>query len=98
MHYVIYCEDVPNSMEKRRSVRPAHLKRIQALKDEGRLIVAGPLLGGDDENLAVSGVKGSLVIAEFSNLEEAKAWAAADPYVIAEVYANITVQPFKVVL
>ena len=98
MHYIIYAEDTPNSLEKRRSVRPAHIQRVKALKEEGRLLVAGPLLGGDDENPAVSGVKGSLIIAEFPNLETAKAWAAADPYVTADVYANITVQPFKVML
>lgn len=98
MHYVIYAEDTPDSLEKRRSVRSAHLQRLETLKDEGRLIVAGPLLGGDDENPAVSGIKGSLIIAKFDNLEAAKAWAAADPYVTAEVYANVTVQPFKKVL
>lgn len=98
MHYVFYCEDTPDSLEKRRSVRPAHLQRVQELKDAGRLVVAGPLLGGDDENVAISGVKGSLIIAEFPNLEEAKAWIAADPYVTAEVYANVTIQPFKALL
>ena len=98
MHYVIYCEDVPDSVEKRRSARPAHLKRLRDLKDSNRLIVAGPLLKNDDDNTSFGGVKGSLIIAEFSNLEEAKAWAAADPYVTADVYANVTVQPFKVFL
>ena len=98
MHYLIYAEDTPDSLEKRRSVRPAHLQRVQLLKDENRLLVAGPLLGGDDENPAVSGIKGSVIIAEFPNLEAAKAWAAADPYVTADVYANITVQPLKVIL
>jgi len=98
MHYVFYCKDTPDSLEKRRSVRPAHIQRLQKLKDAGRLVVAGPLLGGDDENPAVSGIKGSLIIAEFPNLEEAKAWAAADPYATAEVYANVTIQPFKVTI
>lgn len=98
MHYVFYCEDTPDSMEKRRSVRPARLQRLEELKDEGRLVVAGPILGGDDENPAVSGVKGSIIIAEFPSLEEAKVWAAADPYVTADVYANVTILPFKVTL
>lgn len=95
MHYVIYAEDVPESAEKRRSVRPAHLQRLEDLKKEGRLVVAGALLGDDDENVAISGIKGSVVIAQFDNLEAAKAWAAADPYVTAEVYANVIVEPFK---
>jgi len=98
MLYVIYAEDTPDSLEKRRSVRPAHLQRVETLKEEGRLIVAGPLLGGDDEDTAISGVNGSLIIAEFDNLDAAKSWAAADPYVTAGVYANITVKPFKKVL
>lgn len=98
MHYVFYCEDTPNSSEKRRSVRPAHIQRLQSLKDEGRLLVAGPLLTKDDDSPAAGGVRGSLIIAEFDNIEEAKAWMAADPYVTAEVYANITVLPYKVML
>ena len=98
MHYVFYCEDTPDSFEKRRSVRPAHLQRLKTLKEEGRLVVAGPLLRDDDDNPAVAGVKGSLIVAEFPNIEAAKAWAAADPYVTAEVYANVTVLPFKVML
>jgi len=95
MYYVIHATDAPNSFEKRRSVRAAHLQRLEKLKEEGRLIVAGPLLAEDDENPAVSGVKGSLIIAEFDTLEAAKAWAAADPFVTAGVYANVTIQPFK---
>jgi len=98
MYYLIYCEDTPDSLEKRRSVRPAHVQRLNLLKKEGRLLTAGPLLGSDDENPIVSGVIGSLIIAEFENLETAKAWAAADPYVTADVYANVTVQPFKKLL
>lgn len=98
MEYVFYCEDAPNSLEKRRSVRPAHIERIKALKEEGQLVVAGPLLKEDNEDPAVAGVRGSLIIAKFNNIEEAKAWIAADPYVTAEVYANVTVLPFKVML
>ena len=95
MHYVIYCEDAPDSLEKRRSVRPAHLQRLQALKDSNRLIVAGPLLGDDNENPAISGIKGSVIIAEFPNLEDAKAWAAADPYVTHGVFETYEIRPWK---
>jgi len=98
MHYMIYAQDAPESSEKRRSARPAHLKRLQILKDQNRLILAGPLLHEDTDQPSLSDFKGSLIIAEFENLEEAKRWAAADPYATAEVYANITVQPLKVTL
>lgn len=97
-HYAIICEDTEDSLEKRRAVRPAHLKRLQTLQSENRLLLAGPLLGNDDPNPAVSGIKGSLIIAAFDSLEDAKAWAAADPYVTADVYARIRVEPFKKVL
>ena len=96
MHFIIYAKDTPNSTEKRRSVRPAHLQRLQDLKAENRLVLAGPLLDTDDENQQKP--NGSVVIADFTDLASAKAWAAADPYVTAEVYANITVQPLKVTL
>ena len=96
MHFIIYAKDTPNSQEKRRSVRPAHIQRLQDLKAQNLLLLAGPLMDSDDENQQKA--NGSVIIADFDNLETAKAWAAADPYVTAEVYANITVQPFKVVL
>ena len=76
MLYAIYCEDTEDSLEKRRSVRPAHLSRLEQLELEGRLIVAGPLMRNDDENAIIGDVKGTLIIAEFDNLEAAKAWAA----------------------
>jgi len=98
MYYAIYCEDTENSLEKRRSVRPAHLQRLSDLEAQNRLLIAGPLMGGDGDNPAEVGFKGSLIIAEFSDIEEAKSWAAADPYVTAEVYARVTVQPFKKVM
>lgn len=95
MHYVIYCEDRQDSMAKRRSVRPAHLKRLDTLHEQNRLLIAGPLYNQDDANPVVAGVKGSLIIADFDSLDEAKEWAAADPYVTADVYARVTVYPFK---
>lgn len=98
MHYAIYCEDKDDSFERRRSVRPAHLIRLEQLKSEGRLLLAGPLMNSDDENPAISGFKGSLIVAEFDDLEHAKAWAAADPYVTADVYARVSIFPFKKVL
>ncbi len=94
MHYAIYATDAPNSFEKRRSTRPAHLQRLNELQQQGRLILAGPLLNEDHENPAQGGFCGSLIIAEFDSIEDAKAWAAADPYVTANVYANIEIKPF----
>ncbi|MCG6229075.1 YciI family protein [Vibrio furnissii] len=95
MWYVIFSQDVENSLEKRMSVRPAHLERLQALHDEGRLLTAGPLPAIDAENPGEAGFTGSTVIAEFDTLEDAQAWADADPYVGAGVYANVIVKPFK---
>ncbi|NIY92641.1 YciI family protein [Vibrio diazotrophicus] len=95
MWYVIFSQDVENSLEKRMSVRAAHLERLQVLQDEGRLLTAGPLPAIDSENPGEAGFTGSTVIADFNSLEEAKAWAEADPYVAAGVYANVTIKPFK---
>ncbi len=95
MLYVIFSQDVENSLEKRMSVRTAHLERLQALQGEGRLLIAGPMPAIDSENPGEAGFTGSTVIAEFASLEEAKAWANADPYVLAGVYASVTVKPFK---
>ncbi|MEI8655987.1 MULTISPECIES: YciI family protein [Vibrio] len=95
MWYVIFSQDVENSLEKRMSVRAAHLERLQVLQDEGRLLTAGPLPAIDSENPGEAGFTGSTVIADFNSLEEAKAWADADPYVAAGVYANVIIKPFK---
>lgn len=95
MWYVIFSQDVENSLEKRMSVRPAHLERLQALHDEGRLLTAGPMPAIDAENPGEAGFTGSTVIAEFDTLEDAQAWADADPYVGAGVYTNVIVKPFK---
>ena len=98
MLYAIISEDIKNSIEKRKGVRPAHLKRIQDLVEEGRVIVAGSHPALDTEDPGEAGFTGSLIVAEFSNLEEAQAWTNADPYVTAGVYARVTVKPFKKVL
>ncbi|ELP5901192.1 YciI family protein [Vibrio vulnificus] len=95
MWYVIFSQDVENSLEKRLSVRPQHLERLQALQDEGRLLTAGPLPAIDSDNPGDAGFTGSTVIAEFPSLQEAQAWADADPYIAAGVYANVIVKPFK---
>lgn len=95
MLYAIISEDVENSLEKRLSVRPAHLERLQALQDVGRLVLAGPHPAIDSENPASAGFTGSLVVAEFASLEDAQNWANADPYLDAGVYARVFVKPFK---
>ena len=95
MLYAITGQDTPASLEKRLSVRPAHLARLQALQDEGRLILAGPFPAVDSNDPGVAGFSGSLIVAEFSSLAAAVAWAQADPYVAAGVYAQVEVKPFK---
>ena len=95
MWYLIYSEDVAGSLPQRKLARPAHLARLQALQDEGRLLTAGPNPAIDAEDPADAGFTGSIVIAEFSSLTEAKAWADADPYVAAGVYARVTIKPYK---
>lgn len=98
MLYAIIAEDKDNSLQDRLAARPAHLERLHALKDEGRLIVAGPHPAIDSEDPGEAGFSGSLVIAEFDSLDAARAWADADPYVAAGVYAQVTVKPYKKVL
>lgn len=98
MLYVINGEDVPNSLEKRVAIRPEHLKRIQALQEAGRLILAGPYPAIDSQNPGTAGFSGSLIVAEFESLEAAQAWADTDPYVSAGIYRKVTVKPFKKVL
>ena len=98
MLYVINSEDAPNSLEKRMISRPAHLKRIKVLQNEGRLILAGPYPAIDSSDPGPAGFTGSLIVAEFMSLEAARTWAEADPYVISGVYTKVTVRPFKKVL
>jgi uncharacterized protein YciI len=98
MLYAIISEDISNSLEKRKLARPAHLARLQQLNDEGRLFVAGPHPAIDNNDPGDAGFTGSLVIAEFTSLEQAQSWADADPYVAAGVYAKVVVKPFKKVL
>jgi uncharacterized protein len=95
MLYAILCEDVPNSLELRMAARPAHLTRLEALQNEGRLILAGPHPAIDSENPGAAGFTGSLIVAEFNSLEAAQHWAEADPYLEGKVYSKVTVKPFK---
>lgn len=98
MFYALICTDKPGTQEKRIQARPEHLARLEALRDEGRLLLAGPHPAIDSENQGEAGFTGSLVIAEFASLEAAQSWADADPYVAAGVYQQVSVKPFKKVL
>ncbi len=95
MWYAIIGHDIPDSLEKRKASRPAHLARLQVLQDEGRLLLAGPFPAVDANDPGTAGFTGSLIVAEFSTLDDAKVWADADPYVSVGVYAQVTVQPFR---
>ncbi|WP_261643571.1 YciI family protein [Erwinia mallotivora] len=95
MLYVIYAEDNSDSLEKRTAVRPAHLARLQLLRDEGRLIIAGPMPAVDSNDPGAAGFSGSTIIAEFSSLEATQSWAQDDPYIAAGVYKQVTVRPFR---
>lgn len=95
MLYVIYAQDIADSLEKRLSVRPAHLARLQLLHDEGRLLTAGPMPAVDSSDPGAAGFSGSTVIAEFESLEAAQSWAQDDPYVAAGVYQQVAVKPYK---
>jgi len=98
MLYVIIGEDRAGSLEQRLAARPAHLERLQALQSEARLTLAGPCPAIDSPDPGPAGFSGSIIIAEFASLAAAQAWADADPYVAAGVYAKVTVKPFKKVL
>lgn len=98
MLYMIYSEDAANSLDKRLAARPAHLARLEQLKADNKLFVAGPLPATDSNDPGDAGFTGSLVIAEFASLEQAQSWADADPYLAAGVYVKSTVKPFKKVL
>jgi uncharacterized protein YciI len=95
MWYAIVGTDVPDSLQRRLSARPAHLDRLNRLRDEGRLLLAGPFPAIDAEDPGSAGFTGSLIIAEFEDLAAARAWADADPYMGAGVYADVDVRPFR---
>lgn len=95
MLYAILSEDVTDSLKKRQSARSAHLKRLEDLQNEGRLVIAGPHPAIDSNTPGEAGFTGSLVIVEFPSLQEAKNWANDDPYLKAGAYKNVLVKPFK---
>lgn len=95
LFYAIVGEDVPDTLEKRLAARPDHVARLQALQAQGRLLLAGPFPAIDSPDPGPAGFSGSLIVAAFDSLEAAQAWAEADPYVSAGVYARVSVRPFK---
>ena len=98
MLYAVIAQDVADSLEKRMSARPAHVERLNALKDQGRLVLAGPHPAIDSPDPGSAGFSGSLIVAEFESLEAAQAWADVDPYINAGVYESVVVKPFNKVL
>ena len=98
MLFAIVSQDVENSLPLRKQARPAHIARLEALKEKGRLVVAGPNPAIESDDPGDAGFTGSVVIAEFNSLSDAQSWADADPYVDAGVYASVSVKPFKKVL
>ncbi len=98
MYYAIIGTDQKDSLEARMQARPDHLQRLEALKNEGRLLIAGPFPAIDSEDPGPAGFSGSLIVAEFLDQEAAKAWADEDPYVLTGVYASVHVTPFKKML
>lgn len=98
MWYVIFARDADDSLSQRLAVRPAHLERLARLRDQGRLLLAGPMPAIDAEDPGPAGFSGSLIVARFDSLDDAKAWAQADPYVAAGVYRDVQIHPFRKVL
>lgn len=98
MLYAIISQDVEDSLDKRLSVRPEHVERLQELKEQGRLVLAGPHPAIDNNEPGPAGFTGSLIVAEFESLEATQAWADSDPYIKAGVYDSVIVKPFKKVL
>lgn len=98
MWYAIIGTDIADSLARRQSARPAHLERLNRLRNDGRLLLAGPFPAIDAEDPGVAGFSGSLIVAEFDDLDAAKTWADADPYVAAGVYSQVDVRPFRKVL
>ena len=98
MWYAVISEDHEGTLDKRLAARPDHVARLTALRDEGRLLIAGPHPAVDSSDPGPAGFTGSLVVVEFDSLDDAKAWADEDPYIAAGVYRNVTVKPFNLVL
>lgn len=95
MYYAIISEDIKDSLKLRQKTRPAHIERLKKLNEEGRVLLVGPHPAIDSDDPGDAGFTGSLIVAEFDSLEDAKTWADADPYLEAGVYQNVIVKPFK---
>lgn len=95
MFYAIVGQDTADSLERRLAARPAHVERLHALQQAGRLLLAGPFPAIDSDDPGAAGFTGSLIVAEFDTLADAQAWAKADPYVTAGVYTGVSVKPFR---
>lgn len=95
MFYAIVGQDAPDSLDRRLATRPAHVERLHALQQAGRLLLAGPFPAIDCDDPGTAGFTGSLIVAEFDTFADAQAWAEADPYVAAGVYAGVNVKPFR---
>lgn len=98
MLYSIVATDRENSLQDRLKARPQHVQRLRALAAEGRLVLAGPNPAIENIDPGPAGFTGSIIVAEFASLEAARAWADADPYVLAGVYLDVTIKPFNKVL
>lgn len=98
MLYVLIGEDAPGTLEARMAARPAHVERLEALRDDGRLVMAGPMPAIDSPDPGPAGFFGSLVVAEFDSLADAECWLSDDPYVCEGVFARTSVHPYKKVL
>lgn len=97
MWYAFICEDVENSLSKRKKVRADHLKRVEVLKNQGRILIAGPTPKIDCEDPGIAGFSGSLIVAEFENIEEAELWIKDDPYNLHGVFKSVKTKPFKLI-
>lgn len=95
MWFAIIAKDIADSLDKRKAARPAHIERLQALLDAGRLFVAGAFPAIESDDPGPAGFTGSMIVAEFGSLALAEAWARADPYVAAGVYADVQIKPFR---
>ena len=95
MYYVLMGEDTAGSLERRLNARPGHLARLHALQDEGRLLTAGPLPAIDASDPGAAGYTGSLIIAQFDSIDDARAWADQDPYMLEGVFARVDIKPFR---
>jgi uncharacterized protein len=98
MWFVILGRDAPDALPRRLAARGEHLKRLEALRDAGRLLLAGPMPAIEAEDPGPAGFAGSLIVAEFASMAEARSWADADPYVAADVYRDVEIHPFRRVL